>query len=113
MFCLALSACQQQSTNASTAPTGTPAAPLLLCATGGGPLTRVCSVERYDDQHGGGLIVYNVDGGFHRLRIVADGRGVASADGAVPASVSQVDADHVDVTIGEDRYRLPATVKRR
>ncbi|RYD62319.1 MAG: hypothetical protein EOP58_13360 [Sphingomonadales bacterium] len=51
------------------------------------------------------------DGGFHRLRVTRDGRGVIAADGASAASVTIIDKDAIEVAIDDARYRLPATVK--
>jgi len=55
--------------------------------------------------------VHKPDGGFRRLLVVKGGRGVVAADGAEPAKVTIV-ADHqIEVAIGGDRFRLPATMK--
>ena len=103
---LVLVACQQHSAQPTTRPP--PAAALIPCGTGAAPLARTCGVELTD----GIVTVRNPDGGFHRLRL-APGRGLIAADGAAPARVTPVDADTIEVAIGDDRYRLPATVKRR
>ena len=58
------------------------------------------------------LTIRHPDGGFRRLRITADGRGVIAADGAEPARVSVIGPADIEVAVGGDRYRLPATVKR-
>ncbi|HEU4958786.1 MAG TPA: hypothetical protein VFT56_00115 [Sphingomonas sp.] len=57
------------------------------------------------------LVVRNPDGGFHRLQVTHDGRGVIAADGAESAKVTIVEAGTIEVAIGGDRYRLPAVVK--
>ena len=55
-------------------------------------------------------VVRHPDGGFRRLRIVQDGRGLVSADGAEEAKLVIIDKGLIEVTVGDDRYRLPATV---
>ena len=85
------------------------ATPRVACATGGGEMTENgCTVETGAD---GILTVRNPDGGFHRLRPTSDGSGVAAADGAGRAQVVILDGGTIEVTIGDDRYRLPATIK--
>ena len=69
-----------------------------------------CTVERSTDRDGMVLTIREPDGGFRRLRVTRDGRGVVAADGAEPARVSVRDATSIDVAIGTDRYRLPATI---
>lgn len=85
---------------------------LVLCARGGGALTRSCTVEQATSPAGLVLTIRQPDGGFHRLVATRDGRGVVAADGAEPARVSIAGPDLIDVVLGEDHYRLPATVKR-
>jgi hypothetical protein len=108
-----LSACGQSANN------GQPAAPTALndlttstaantqipCAPeGAADFTRACAIERTGDT----FTVRNPDGGFHRLVMTSDG-GVAAADGAEPAQVTTRGRDSIEVTIGGDRYRVPAT----
>ena len=84
----------------------------IECAINGAPdFTRVCSVERSRASSGLILTMRHPDGGFRRLRAVEDGRGVLAADGAEPAQVTLLRQDEVEVTIGNDHYRLPATVR--
>lgn len=77
------------------------------CAIGGGAQwTRDCLIEQQGDM----LTIRHADGGFRRFRIVTDGRGVVPADGA-EAAVVRVDGDRwIAVTVGQDLYRLPATI---
>ena len=83
----------------------------IECALGGATdFGRDCSVER-GGAYAGELIVRHRDGGFRRLLITADGRGVVAADGAEPARVAVIAGDRIEVTLGGDRYRLPATIK--
>ena len=53
------------------------------------------------------------DGGFRRLRVTRDGRGVVAADGAERAQVTIIADDRIEVSIGGDTFRLPATVRGR
>lgn len=84
----------------------------ILCAAGAGEaLTRQCTVERTEGAEGLVLVVRRPDGGFHRLLVTRDGRGVVAADGAEAARVAVVGDDRIEVTIGGARYQLPATVR--
>ena len=84
----------------------------ILCAPGGArDFARSCTLDRVSSAAGLVLTVGNPDGGFHRLLVTKDGHGVVAADGAQAAKVSIVGADEIEVALGSDRYRLPATVK--
>lgn len=86
----------------------------VKCALAGAPVfQRVCTVDREQSARGLLLTVRHPDGGFHRLLVATDGRGVVSADGAEPAQVTLVDAGEIEVALGDDIYRLPATLKAR
>jgi hypothetical protein len=83
----------------------------IECATGGeDTLERVCTLERQSNAEGIILVLRAPDGGFRRLRVTSDGQGVVAADGAEPALVTPLGPDLIEVAIGRDRYRLPATV---
>lgn len=83
----------------------------VQCApAGAAEFARACTLDREEGRDGLILTVRNPDGGFHRLRVTTDGRGVVAADGAEAAAVS-VQGDGIEVAIGKDRYRLPATVR--
>ena len=73
--------------------------------------THDCTLDRATSDDGPTLVVHNPDGGFHRLLVTKDGRGVVSADGAEQAKVTITGPGQIEVAIGGDRYRLPATVK--
>lgn len=80
----------------------------IACATAAGEdMADNCMVER---GKGGRIIIHHADGGFRRLRILTDGHGVTNADGAEPAKVAITGDRQIDVSIGNDRYRLPATI---
>jgi phage tail sheath gpL-like len=81
----------------------------IECALEGAKLfDRTCTVEEMTSADGTVLIVGKADVGYRRLQITTDGRGVVSADGALPAKVTIVDDGVIEVAIGKDRYRLPA-----
>ncbi|EZP49059.1 MULTISPECIES: hypothetical protein [Sphingomonas] len=81
------------------------------CARGGAALASVCTVDQVASADGLVLTVRHPDGGFHRLLVTRDGRGVVAADGAEAARVTIPASGLIDVAIGGDHYRLPATIK--
>ena len=83
----------------------------IPCARGEAELEPVCTVERVASPEGTTLVLRDPSGGFRRLEIAGDGRGVAAADGAEPAKVTIVGDKEIEVALGGDRYRLPATVQ--
>ncbi|MEH3036335.1 MAG: hypothetical protein PGN23_07590 [Sphingomonas adhaesiva] len=85
----------------------------IKCALAGSDaFQRICMVDRETSERGLVLTVHHPDGGFRRLLVTKDGRGVTAADGAEPASVAIVDPHEIEVALGNDTYRLPATVKQ-
>ncbi len=85
---------------------------LVECAPMGAErFERVCTVERVKGLEGTTLTIRHPDGGFRRLLVATDGRGVVAADGADEARVSVIADDRIEVELAGDRYRLPATVK--
>lgn len=73
---------------------------------------RACDIERSRDEDGAVILtIRHPDGGFRRLLIANDGRGVVAADGAEQASVTTISPREIEVALGGNRYRLPATVK--
>ena len=106
-----------------------PAALLFLVAACGGPppaakveeriecaidgaaaFKRVCTVERTAGPETL-LTLRSPSGSFRRLVATRDGRGVTAADGAEPATVTVIGKGLIEVSIGSDRYRLPARVR--
>ena len=84
----------------------------IACAVeGAAELRPVCALEQRQSERGMLLVVHHPGGGFRRLLVTADGRGVAAADGAEPALVTPIGPGEIEVSIGGDRYRLPATVE--
>ena len=70
-----------------------------------------CTIERSDSPAGLILTIRHPDGAFRRLLVTGDGRGVIAADGAEPARVSVVGPGLIVVSVGDEHYELPATVK--
>ncbi|MFM9852447.1 MAG: hypothetical protein ACKVOJ_06535 [Sphingomonadaceae bacterium] len=82
------------------------------CAVGGATsFTQSCSIERAASDKGLVLTLRHDDGGFRRLLVTKDGRGVVAADGAEQAIVKPLTEGLIEVSLGGDRYQLPATVK--
>lgn len=79
--------------------------------TGATDFERVCAVDRMTGAEGLVLTVHHPDGAFRRLLVARDGRGVVAADGAEQAIVTPIGDREIEVALGGDRYRLPATVK--
>ncbi|MDJ0277083.1 hypothetical protein QLH51_09785 [Sphingomonas sp. 2R-10] len=74
------------------------------------PFAADCTIERMADGAETVLTLRQPSGGFHRLRITRDGRGVVAADGSEAAQVTVIGDSRIEVAIGGARYRLPATV---
>lgn len=84
----------------------------IECAmAGAAKLERSCTVETAPGPKGTILTLRGPTGGFRRLLITGDGRGVTAADGAEPALVTPIADDQIEIAIGADRFRLPATVR--
>ncbi|HEX6376668.1 MAG TPA: hypothetical protein VFZ91_13220 [Allosphingosinicella sp.] len=93
-------------------PTATKADDRIECAVdGAAAFARVCTVERMAGGSGLVLTIRSPSGSFRRLVSTADGRGVMAADGAEAATLKVIGRDLVEVSIGTDRYRLPARVR--
>jgi hypothetical protein len=83
------------------------------CAVNGAVgFERVCVVERTAGADGLVLTIRHPSGGFRRLQVTKDGRGVIPADGAESAAVRVLDDHQIEVAIGSDRYKLPATIRK-
>jgi hypothetical protein len=79
---------------------------------GAAQFERFCTIDREQGPEGRILVLRKPDGGFRRLLVATDGRGVVAADGAEPAVVSLLPDDRIEVAIGGDRFRLPAQIRR-
>ena len=96
---------QQQGSAQTQAPAEPPK---TICAVDGeAELAPVCDRELVD----GMLTLRHPSGGFRRLQIMTDGRGVIAADGAELAVVATIGTSLIEVRVGSDRYRLPAVVQ--
>lgn len=84
----------------------------IECAVDGGQwFLRECLVERAEDDGRAILVVWHKDGAFRRFEVLTDGRGLAVADGAEEAVTELFEGRRLDVSVGSDRYRFPATVR--
>ncbi|MBD3728564.1 MAG: hypothetical protein IE933_02545 [Sphingomonadales bacterium] len=81
------------------------------CAIGpGGTFGPDCKVEQVQEGDAQLLVVRHPDGSFRRFVLLADGRGLAVADGADEAALDYRNG-MLEVTVAGDRYRFPATDK--
>jgi hypothetical protein len=81
-------------------------------APGATTFAYACAIDRTQTQDGLYLTLRHPDGGFRRLLVTSDGRGVIAADGAEKAAVTPLAPDLIEVELGGARYRLPATVRQ-
>jgi len=91
-------------------PTATAGERVECAIDGAAAFERVCTIER----NAGRDVVFTIrspSGSFRRLAATRDGRGVMAADGAESADVRIVGKDLIEVSIGADRYRLPARIR--
>ena len=109
---LLLAACSAEPGSPSAGSTSAAAADdRIACALQGAPqFTRDCLVERAPNDGVLYLVVRHPDGAFRRFKVLKDGRGLAVADGADEAETS-LSGNILEVTVGKDRYRFPATQK--
>jgi hypothetical protein len=85
---------------------------MVACAVAGATqFTRTCQIERNQEARGLVLTLRHPDGGFRRLLVTKDGRGVVAADGSEPAVVTPINPNEIEVVLAGNRYRLGATVK--
>lgn len=85
---------------------------LIECAINGDTdFSKGCQSERLAGENGVTLIVRHPDGGFRRFNILTDGRGLEAADGSERAQVEIVEEDKILVSVGSDKYLMPARMK--
>ena len=109
---LALAGCGRAESDGQSASAADPHDGRIECRIGSArDFERFCSIERGGD--GRTLTVRKPDGGFRRLLVTDDGRGVIAADGAERARVTIIADNRIEVTIAGDTFRLPATVQGR
>ena len=82
------------------------------CALAGSAnFERTCTTERIAGADGQILVIRHADGGFRRFRILTDGRGLAPADGFDETKIALIENGMIEVSSGDDKYRLPAQIK--
>ncbi len=88
------------------------AAGRIFCALDGAPGFRLdCTMDRVASPQGATLVLGRSDAGYRRFRVTSDGRGVVPEDASEQAVVRVIDNGMVEVAVGADRYRLPATIR--
>ena len=88
------------------------AAGRVACALSGATAFRLdCEMDRISGPDGERLVLGRADAGYRRFAVTRDGRGIVAADGAEPAHVEVVEDGLIEVSVGNDRYRLPATTR--
>ncbi|HEX8401142.1 MAG TPA: hypothetical protein VF628_05505 [Allosphingosinicella sp.] len=108
-----LAACGADDGASTNATAGASAEDRIECALAASDrFAAECAIERAPDD-AKSLTIRHPDGGFRRLLVTDDGRGVIAADGFAPAVVQVIADKRIEVAIGGDRYRLPATIKGR
>lgn len=84
------------------------------CALAGSTaFQRTCTTEQIAGSEGTILVIRHPDGGFRRFDILTDGRGLAPADGFDETKISLRSDGMIEVSSGDDKYRLPAQIKGR
>lgn len=82
------------------------------CALGPGTtFAKDCAIERSRDGETYRMILRHPDGGFRRLEVGADNT-IVAADGADAAQIV-LNGSVAEVTLGEDRYRIPLEARAR
>jgi hypothetical protein len=108
---LLVSGCGQQAGGDPFAAEGTPSETIECAVASEADFSNVCPIERVPGADGLTLTIRHPDGGFRRLLVTRDGHGVIAADGSETAAVTIAGDKSIEVRVGADRYRLPATVK--
>jgi hypothetical protein len=57
------------------------------------------------------LVIRHPDGGFRRFNFLTDGRGLEAADGFDETRISLRTGSMIELSSGDDKYRLPAQIK--
>ena len=111
LLSLGLVSCGEGEESAAKEP---PRGEAIECAIGGAEqFERTCRMEMREDESGLTLTIRNALGGFRRILLPRDNSGAVAADGAERTRVTILPDDRVEVAIGGDRYRLPATIGPR
>lgn len=84
----------------------------IECALAGSTaFERACTTEQIAGEGVTMLVIRHPDGGFRRFDILTDGRGLAPADGFDETEINLLGNGMIEVSSGDDRYRLPAQIK--
>jgi hypothetical protein len=84
----------------------------IECAlAGSAAFERICTTEQIAGSEGKILVIRHPDGGFRRFDILTDGRGLAPADGFDETKINLLSDGMIEVSSGDDKYRLPAQIK--
>ena len=84
----------------------------IACALAGSDtFERTCTTEQIAGQDSKMLVIGHPDGGFRRFNILTDGRGLAPADGFDETRIRVLGANRIELSSGDDKYRLPAQIK--
>ena len=82
------------------------------CAlAGSAEFERACSTEQITSNGTTMLVIRHPDGGFRRFNVLTDGRGLAAADGFDETRISLLEDSMIELSSGDDKYRLPAQIK--
>jgi hypothetical protein len=82
------------------------------CALAGlADFERTCSTEQIAANGATMLVIRHPDGGFRRFNVLNDGRGLAPSDGFDETRIRLLDGSLIELTSGDDKYRLPAEIK--
>ena len=107
---IAIVGCGEESANQVGG--GASSANRIECAlAGSNSFERACSTETMPGEKGKMLVVRHPDGGFRRFNILTDGRGLAPADGFDDTAINLIGGGMIEVSSGDDKYRLPADIK--
>lgn len=83
---------------------------VIECAVAGATqFAPKCGVEQVTVEDTRFLTVRHPDGSFRRFELTKDGTGMVTADGAQRAEVALHEGG-IEVAVGPDRYRFPATI---
>lgn len=106
----ALAACGRESADQSGGAAS--AANKVECALAGKiAFARECSTETMPGENGKMLVIRHPNGGFRRFNILTDGRGLSPADGFDETTINLIGGGMIEVSSGDDKYRLPADIK--
>lgn len=112
LLILALSACGGADNPDRIAADGDNGRQNVTCALSGATeFSENCSIQHVRQDDGGYLLIRHPDGGFRKFILLRDGRGLAAAHGADPTRITIIGDGRIELSSGDDRYRLPAKIK--